>query len=314
MLYEIDKINGNVAFNEEFHKYWNVKNPEYQYTSITTLIGKYHQKFDEEYWSRKKAMDAILDKDKEKLAMFKAKVKSAKVWHSDFNLSFGVSEELLESKRQEIIAEWRRINKESTDFGSAYHLEQENMWYDKGNTLVKDPELVLPVKGDFDCIKHNFDLTRDKAIIPEFLIYYTCPKKILHLAGQVDLLIKDGNDIYILDYKTNKDGIKKTAFFDTSTKQSQKMFYPINNMLDTTYNHYNLQLSFYAWMIQKTYPHFNIKMLKLIHVTRQGKKTYYEVPYLKDECTRVLKHYRKKLMTQREYENVEFEPVNLEND
>lgn len=312
MLYEIDKINGDVAFNEESHKYWNVKNPDYTYTSITTLIGKYHKKFDEEYWSRKKAMDAILAKDEEKLKAFKAKVKLATKWHKSFNEDFGVSDEQLEEERQTIIDEWRRINKESTDFGSAFHLEQENLWYDKGNSLVKSPELTLPVNGNFECIKHNFDLTREKAIIPEFLVYYSCPKNILHLAGQVDLLIKDGNDIYILDYKTNKDGIKKTAFFDQSTKRSQTMFYPINNMLDTVYNHYNLQLSFYAWMIQKLYPHFNIKMLKLIHVTRQGKRTYFEVPYLKDECTRVLKHYRKKLKTEMEYNKIDFEPIVLD--
>ena len=38
---EYDKINGDVGFLEGPHKYVNLKDASIQYTSVTTLIGKY---------------------------------------------------------------------------------------------------------------------------------------------------------------------------------------------------------------------------------------------------------------------------------
>lgn len=299
----IDKQNGTVAYNDELHKYWNVKNPEFNYTSVTTLIGSYHDEFDEEFWSRKKAMDEILENDPEKLKLFKDMVKTAKKWNKRFNEYFGVSEELLISTSKNIIANWRAINKESTDFGTAYHLKQENMWYEKGGILVKEN---FKYDGEFLIQKGDYRLEADKAIIPEFLVYYSCPDNIIHLAGQVDLLIKDGNDITIGDFKTNKKGIKKTAFFDQATKRSKTMHFPINNLLDTTYNHYNLQLSIYAWMLQKINPEFNIKLLRLIHVDREENTTQYDVDYLKDDVTRLLRHHKKREILRRRNKDIEF--------
>lgn len=39
--------------------------------------------------------------------------------------------------------------------------------------------------------------------------------------------------------------------FDTSTKRNAMMQYPLNNLMDCNYIHYTLQLSTYAWMLQK---------------------------------------------------------------
>ena len=41
----------------------------------------------------------------------------------------------------------------------------------------------------------------EKGVYPEFMISYKSDDGILRIAGQLDLLIKDGNDIYIYDYK-----------------------------------------------------------------------------------------------------------------
>ena len=35
---KIDKQNGNVAFNDSQHKYWNVEDNSISYISVTTLI------------------------------------------------------------------------------------------------------------------------------------------------------------------------------------------------------------------------------------------------------------------------------------
>lgn len=112
------------------------------------------------------------------------------------------------------------------------------------------------------------------------------------MAGQIDLLIKDGNDIYIVDYKTNKK-LDEKSFFDTKTKKSQMMKYPINNLMDCNKVHYTLQLSLYAWMLQQINPDFVVKKLILVHYDHSGNVTEHEVEYLKDDVERLLKYHRK---------------------
>lgn len=299
MKLKVDKENGDLRFNEEEHLYWNAKNPEFEYTSITTLISKFYEKFDEGFHSRRKAMERLVSPDNYK--RIKDMTKVIQVWKDEYNTMFGITNEVLEQERQAIIAEWRAINKESTDFGTAYHLLRENEWYDGNIDNITDmvtdkylKEYQHEVQGSkFECIKNNFDLERENAVMPEFLIYYSCPHNIVHLAGQVDILIKKGNDLYIQDFKTNKDGIKTRAFFDTAKRQTKKMFYPLNHLEDTMFNHYAMQLSLYAWMLQKINPEFNIKQLKLIHVSRDGVETDHIVPYLKKEAENMIKHWKK---------------------
>jgi hypothetical protein len=67
-----------------------------------------------------------------------------------------------------------------------------------------------------------------------------------------------------MDWKTNKE-IKTKSGFDTKTKNTAKMLYPLGNLDDCNYYHYTLQLSTYAWMIQQVNPNFNIKDLIMVH-------------------------------------------------
>ena len=49
---KIDKQYGDVAFNEEFHKYWDVSKLDRKFISVTTIIEEYANKFDDVFWSR----------------------------------------------------------------------------------------------------------------------------------------------------------------------------------------------------------------------------------------------------------------------
>ena len=73
------------------------------------------------------------------------------------------------------------------------------------------------------------------------------------------------------------------------------MKYPLNNLQDCTFNHYACQLSLYAYMLQQINPNFEIKGLKIIHIDRNENETELDVPYLKDEVEKMLKHYKKQL-------------------
>ena len=71
------------------------------------------------------------------------------------------------------------------------------------------------------------------------------------------------------------------------------MKYPLNNLDDVNYWHYTLQLSTYAWMIQKLNPEFEIEDLVMIHFDHNDNMTVYHLPYLKDEVIRMLTFYKK---------------------
>ena len=54
------KINGDVAFQEDGHKYFNLKDSSIVYTSVTTLIGKYEPPFDSDFVSKYKALEKLI--------------------------------------------------------------------------------------------------------------------------------------------------------------------------------------------------------------------------------------------------------------
>ena len=59
---KIDKQNNGVAFNDEEHVYWNLESGV-RYISVTTLIEKFGEDFDKDFWSKYKALEQLIDKD-----------------------------------------------------------------------------------------------------------------------------------------------------------------------------------------------------------------------------------------------------------
>ena len=90
--------------------------------------------------------------------------------------------------------------------------------------------------------------------------------------------------------------IDKTSGFDTKTKQNVKMKYPLNNLPDCNFYHYTMQLSTYAWMLQKVNPNFVIKDLILNHYDHSGNNTLYHCEYLKRDVERMLIDYKKQIV------------------
>ena len=67
---EISKKNGNIVFNEEHHRYWDINSNE-DYVSVTTLIHKFTQPFDEIFWSRYKTFELLLGN---KFSLYKSSI------------------------------------------------------------------------------------------------------------------------------------------------------------------------------------------------------------------------------------------------
>lgn len=298
---KVDKSNGNVKYNDEDHLYWN---DDGKFISVTTLIGKYEQPFDEVFWSAYKALEKLLTKEQFKLEK-SSLLQTQKINLQYFIEGYGISENEFNTVQQDILDEWQRNKLEACERGTRKHLDMENLFTNKKVTDLKRFGFggKFEVNTNQSLESHNQELLDiERGVFPEYLIYRISPDKKFRLAGQIDLLIKDGNDIYLIDYKTNK-SIDEKSFFDSKTKKNKMMQYPLNNLMDCNKIHYTLQLSTYAWMLQQLNPNFKIKELKIIHFDHQGGQNEYVLEYLKDDVERMCKDYKKKLILEERARN-----------
>lgn len=207
MKYSKDK---KVVFNPENHTYFKGNK---QLTSVTTLLGKFKNKFDSDHWSK------VIAKR--------------------------------ENTTQEVIlAKWKEKAFKSTEIGTAIHKIFED--YANGNYSLLYGELdfdFMELKPKYfldfnyksivaiDFIKKFFVTNRLIPIESEFIVYND------FIAGQVDMICKDHHgNYYILDFKTNEE-IKKNSF-------GKNMIGCLDFLPDSSYYHYCIQLSVYKELLK----------------------------------------------------------------
>ena len=287
----VDKENDSVFFNDSEHLYLDKLSGE-PYISVTQLIHNYSNPFNAAFFSKYKALEALIDSDH--FSLVKSGLLATQIWQPELLKKFDIDPQVFEEKTNEILKSWDDTRDEACGHGSYVHEIMETSFY--GNTHFDLSNFGCPqICGDYTCIKGNYHLDLDNGIYPEFLMSYVTPEG-LRIAGQADLIVKSGNDISVLDWKTNRE-IKKRSFYNSTKKKNVMMKFPLNNIEDCNYNIYTLQLSLYAYMLQKLNPDFNIKDLKLVHISRDAKQTVYDLEYRKDDVERMLKHYAKQLKT-----------------
>ena len=236
-------------FDEGPHKYTDTLANEYR--SVTTLIGDYYNHFDANYWAHKKAREQ------------------------------GKSE-------KQIRAEWNRIKDEACERGTATHngIEDaiksvskfkeaikylEEVKSGRCITIADIPDLIprpldveefkVATNNKYPEIYRVFDFYTERGYIiyseiGAFLIDYL-------ISGTIDIFCYRPTDFVILDWKTNRDGLKFEAGYykkDKSTipnqltnewiKKKQNMLPPLNHLDDCNGMHYTMQLSLYAIMAE----------------------------------------------------------------
>ena len=285
---KIDKENDGVAFNDSTHAYWDINTPKKEYISVTTLIGSYAQPFDSDFWSKYKALEKILDTD-----VWKDLKKTLLNTHritKEILEAYSVDINDLNKEQQNILDEWEANKIESCERGTKIHSQLEHSFY---NMKDDKPLQKFGLGGKFICKEGYTKLDLENGVYPEYLISWSTPDNILNLAGQIDLMVKYGNEITIVDHKTNKK-IDLKGGFNTVTRGTAKMQYPLNTIEDCNYGHYEMQLSTYAFMLQQRHPEYVIKDLILNHYDHNMKNTLYHCIYRKDEVKRMLADYYKK--------------------
>lgn len=190
---DYDKINDGVAFKDDTHTYWNV-NTGVKYTSVTTLVGKFEQPYDKDFWSGYKALEKMLPSD-----IFSAEKKrlidTKKIDIEYFVKTYNIDELEFKSKKQDVLDAWQEENFKSCERGTKIHAGIEQNFLDAGTCELQKYGLG----GKFVVRAGDVPLDEEKGVYPEYLIHVDDDN--LHLAGQIDLLIKDGNDLYIYDWK-----------------------------------------------------------------------------------------------------------------
>lgn len=192
----IDKQNGDVCFNENAHVYFNVNNPKKQYISVTTLIHKFEPPFDKEFWSAYKAIEQLVEPDYWK--QIRKELLSTKTVDDKLLIGYDINVDAFNAAQQNILDGWQKENIASTHRGSKIHSDLEHSFY-KQKTDISLKKYGLG--GKFVCIEGKTELDLENGVYPEYLIYYESPDGKVNLAGQIDLLVKEGNSFSIIDWK-----------------------------------------------------------------------------------------------------------------
>lgn len=203
-----------VTYFDEPHKYY-VNNNEL--ISVTTLIHKYQENFNEDYWSKYKS--------------------------NQYNL-----------KQYEIIRAWNFINKKGTTKGSIVHDYVENLFQNK---VFKYPKEQIYNEFGFDPVFKEYEISKRHVdnfyrdtfgkLIPiktEFVMYdYET-----NIGGMLDILFYNVRmkEFQIWDYKTNKE----FTFEDKKRHLLNDLFV----LEDCDLEIYSLQLGIYKYIIEKYIP------------------------------------------------------------
>lgn len=238
-----------LSFQEEGHKYNDTLGNNY--LSVTTFIHNYVKPFDKKYWLHKKAKE------------------------------LGITE-------KQLAKQWQDITDEACSRGTATHNGIEDAIKDVSMfknaikyldqvetgrcvTVADIPNFKAKpldiekfkeaTNNKYEEIYRVFKYYTDKGYtiyseIGAFLIDYL-------ISGTIDVLCIRETDFVILDWKTNRDGLKfKSGYFKKDktvtpnqltnewVDKDERMLPPVAHLQNCNGNHYTLQLSLYAIMVE----------------------------------------------------------------
>lgn len=269
----IDKEVNDLAYNDKLHIYWS-KTSKRKFTSVTTLIGKYHEKFDAKYWSEYKALEELLG-DSFKELKRKYKQVDGKSLPMLKALRKLVDPKDLKDKIKEIKGRWAAKAKKACERGSCIHRDKELEILSSFSHVYRGKEFIVG-------IDHQLDL--EDGIYPELLMYDAEH----FISGQSDKVTKEGLYVDIHDYKSNEK-LAKEAYLNPYTNKRKTMFEPISHLQDCTLVHYQLQLSLYAWILERK--GLIPRNLTIEHIDHNGNVEIIELEYLRDEVEAIVNHH-----------------------
>lgn len=247
----------------------------------TQLLNSY-KIFDRKFWLAYKTLEKIHPHfDDIKMALLRAKRVD--------NYLKDVDEQLYITELNLLDQEWKQKSLEARQAGTVMHEQIHNMLV----TDLPGCKVCFGIPTDQYQVMQREKFKESDGLFPEFRMEWDLDENYT-LVGIADLIIKKGNHIKIIDYKTN-DKIEQHSYYDLSRGKKKHLKFPLCNCEDCDLVHYQLQLSLYAWMIKQICPDVIIDSLEIYHIKEGKLKKIYPVEYLSKEIDILLKWHVKQL-------------------
>jgi ATP-dependent exoDNAse (exonuclease V) beta subunit len=253
----------NIQFFEENHRYVIHSDPDFTYTSVTTWVHQFVQEFD---------ADAVIKK-----------MMNGKNWNSS-NKYWGLTPDQIKSQ-------WNNNGKSASQLGTEMHYNIECFMnnipqfhtiqhqHDYTHNDLLQSYIPTPTPSDEWRFFINYitNLPNLKPFRTEWLVY----NEDIKISGSIDMVyINDDNTLSIYDWKRAKS-------IDEEMQWKKYMKPPLNNLLDTNYWHYALQLNIYKMILETKYG-YNVKELFLVQLHPNfDNYNLIPLPFLNDEVNRI---------------------------
>lgn len=302
----------DILFNEAEHRYYDADGNNY--TSVTTLIGRYTNTFDTDFWSMYTAL-----KDHNMKVKPVPELQQIYV-NGRANTLKSLKKDTLFSKWQvETLAKWDSLTTEACIRGNNTHNKLEDTINDsKGDFKGITNQLISPNKKQGISFQHELDKTDLKTEFPfvydrlsgyvqrGFSIF--AEKRVFlqqyRIAGMIDVPLMYGKYFAILDWKTNKNTLHTTAGYykkvkvngvfvksDQWVETGECFKYPLDGLEASKFNIYSLQLSLYAYILEQWGYTLLDNGLEIIHFPVGHEPRLLRIPYLKREVEIMLNHH-----------------------
>lgn len=305
----------DIGFNEEEHRYYDDKGTNF--TSVTTLIGKYKPKYDQEFWSMFTALKEhnlyVKPEPLKQIIYINGIANTLKQLTKDY---------LYSSWQKEVLIKWEIKNKEACIRGNIIHNKlEDNINKSKNDIKGNTNSFILPtgnkviktqheldatnLKEDFNFVYNRLSgyLDRGFSIFAEkrvFLMLF----ELFGIAGMIDCPLFYDKYFAILDWKTNEKELRDTAGYykkikidgkwiktNTWVETDEVFLEPLSHLSVSKLNEYALQLSLYAYILEQWGYILLDNGLEIIHYPITNEPKLIKVPYLKKEIQLLLGHY-----------------------
>jgi ATP-dependent exoDNAse (exonuclease V) beta subunit len=139
-----------------------------------------------------------------------------------------------------VLSEWKELNDYANYIGHETHLWIENYFLQKWQNLPTNLDIIHRI-NKFNKIY----ATNMHKLIPIAFEVRVFSKK-WKIAGMIDALFLYRNQIFIIDYKTNKEFTT-----DSNLKYKERLRYPFESYYKTHLNEYSIQISLYALILKE---------------------------------------------------------------
>jgi len=253
----------NIKFYEQGHRYSILSDPHSKYTSVTTWNHSHFEKFN---------ADEVIKK------MMKSN--NWKEGHKYWGLS-----------PYEIKTQWSNNGSSVSQLGTDLHNDIECFMNNKGlNTVYSHEDLyndyinstkvissVVPVSVEW---QYFINFVKDNKDMKPYRTEWTIYDEDLKLAGSIDMVYEnlDGS-LSIYDWKRSKDITRISTWNKFAITES------INNIPDSNFWHYALQLNTYKSILERKYEK-KVKDLYLVRLHPDAENNNYDlikIPDLKEE-------------------------------